>query len=161
METARPHIKIVVAAAAALALSAAPAAAKGHPRKITIEARSQLENVKLVDNAPAGDSPGDVLVFTEQLFDLHGKRIGSDAASCVRLFDATSLCTGVYKLPGGQVMVQLLQPGPTGTYDQAVTGGTGRFAGARGTVTVAQSPSGDRFTFRLRALGGSRSGARR
>jgi hypothetical protein len=145
-----PRIKIVLAALAALALSATPAAAKRHERTITIKARSHLDQVRLIDNAPAGDSPGDVLVFTEQLFNSNGKRIGSDAASCVRLFDATSLCTGAYKLPGGQLMVQLLQPGPTGTYDQAITGGTGRFAGARGTVTVAQKPGGDRFTFRIR-----------
>jgi hypothetical protein len=66
-----------------------------------------------------------MLVFTEGLFDRRGRRIGSDAASCVRLFD-------------------------TGTYDQAVTGGTGRFDGVRGTVTVDQQAAGDRFTFRLR-----------
>jgi hypothetical protein len=142
-------------AAAALALSSSPAAAKPHARTITIKARSQLTHVQLVDNAPAGASAGDMLVFTERLVDRRGRRIGSDAASCVRLFDATSLCTGTYKLRGGRVMVQLLQPGPTGTYDQAVTGGTGRFAGARGTVTVAQRPSGDRFTFRLRVGPGS------
>jgi hypothetical protein len=141
---------IALVAVGALALSAAPAGAKSHGHTITIKARSQIEQAQVVDKAPSSDSPGDMLVFTEQLFDSHGKRIGSDAASCVRLFDATWLCTGVYKLPGGQVMVQLLQPGPTGTYDQAITGGTGRFAGARGTVTVAQQSGGDRFTFKVR-----------
>jgi hypothetical protein len=145
---------IALVAVGALALSAAPAGAKTHGHTITIKARSQIEHAQSVDNAPTGDSPGDLVIFTEQLFDSRGKRIGSDAATCVRLFDATSLCTGIYKLPGGQVMVQLLQPGPTGTYDQAITGGTGRFAGARGTVTVAQQSGGDRFTFKVR-LGGS------
>jgi hypothetical protein len=144
------RITIALAAVVALALSAGPAEAKNHGRTIIIKARSQLDQVQLVDNAPTGGSPGDVLVFTEQLFDSRGKRIGSDAATCTRLFDATSLCTGTYKLPGGRLMVQLLQPGPTGTYDQAITGGTGRFAGARGTVTVAQKPTGDEFTFRVR-----------
>jgi hypothetical protein len=47
-------------------------------------------------------------------------------------------------------MVQLIQPGAAGTYTQAITGGTGRYAGARGTVTVRQQSGGDRFTFRLR-----------
>jgi hypothetical protein len=141
---------ILLAALGALALSPAAAAAKSHERTITVKARSQIDQVQLVDNAPAGDSAGDVLVFTEKLFDSHGKPIGSDAATCVRLFDQTSLCTGTYQLPGGRIMVQLLQPGPTGTYDQAITGGTGRFAGARGTVTVAQQSGGDRFTFRIR-----------
>jgi hypothetical protein len=142
---------IVLAAVGALSLSAAPAGAKsGEPT--TIKLRSQLDQVHLVDNAPAGDSPGDVLLFTEHLFDSHGKRIGSDAASCLRLFDKTSLCTAVYTLPRGTIMVQLLQPGLMGTltYDQAITGGTGRYAGASGTVTVAQKPDGDRFTFKIR-----------
>jgi hypothetical protein len=141
---------IAVVAVGALALSAGPAAAKGHDRTITIKARSKIDQVHLVDNAPTGDSPGDMLVFTEKLFNARGKQIGSDAATCVRLFDQTSLCTGTYKLRGGQVMVQLVQPGPTGIYDQAVVGGTGRFTGVRGKVTVDQRPDGDRFTFKLR-----------
>jgi hypothetical protein len=142
-------------AAGAMALLAAPVGAKQHERSITIQVRGQLEHVQPVDSAPAGESAGDVLVFTERLFDRRGRRVGSDAAHCVRLFDATWLCTGTYKLPGGRVMVQLLLPGPAVTYDQAITGGTGRFAGARGTVTVVQRPDGDRFTFRIR-LGGDR-----
>jgi hypothetical protein len=142
---------LALAAVGALVLSAAPAGAKSG-ELTTINARSHLDQVHLVDNAPAGDSPGDVLLFTEQLLDSRGKRIGSDAASCVRLFDKTSLCTAVYTLPRGTIMVQLLQPGLTGTltYDQAITGGTGRYADARGTVTVAQKPDGDRFTFKIR-----------
>jgi hypothetical protein len=105
----------------------------------------------VVDNAPAGASPGDVLVFTERLFATSGRVIGSDAASCTYLFDQRSLCTGAYLLRSGHVFVSLVQPGPTGTYDQAITGGTGRYARATGTVTVHQHPgSGDRFVFRIR-----------
>ncbi len=91
-----------------------------------------------------------MLVFTERLLNRRGRTIGSDAATCTRLFDESWLCTGTYKLPGGRLMVQLLQPGPTGAYDQAITGGTGRFARARGTVTVDQRPDGDRFRFKVR-----------
>lgn len=143
---------IALVAAGALALAAGPAAAKGHHGKLTIKATSKVDQVRLIDNAPTGDSPGDVLVFTEKLYNARGKQIGSDSATCVRLFDPSSLCTGVYKLPGGRLMVQLEQPSLSGTltYDQAITGGTGRFDGARGTVRVAQSPSGDRFTFKIR-----------
>jgi hypothetical protein len=146
---------LILAGAGAVALAAGPAsAAKGHHGLVTLKATGKVDQAKVVDNAPAGDSPGDVLVFTEKLYNARGKQIGSDAATCVRLFDASSLCTGVYKLRGGQVHVQLVQPGPTGTYEQAVVGGTGRFAGARGTVTVDQNPStGDRFTFRIRMKG--------
>jgi len=134
----------------AAVVSAAPAVANGGQRTITLHARSEVERVQFVDNQPAGPSAHDVLLFTEQLFDGRGNRIGSDAATCMRLFDETSLCTGVYRLPRGRLMVQLLQPGPAGTYDQAITGGTGRYAGASGTVRVAQRAGGDRFTFRVR-----------
>jgi hypothetical protein len=143
----RMGVGVAVVLAAGAGWMAAPAVAAA--RTITLQARSQLEQAQAVDNEPAGPSAGDMLVFTERLLDASGKRIGSDRAVCVRLFDATSLCLGTYKLRGGQVMVQLHQPGPEGTYDQAITGGTGRYAGARGTVTVRQSTGGDRFTFRI------------
>jgi hypothetical protein len=142
---------VFAAALAAAILAVAPATAKRGNHTITIKLTSKIDQVKLVDNAPTGDSPGDVLLFTEKLFNARGKQVGTDAASCTRLFDPSSLCTGVYKLRGGQVHVQLVQPGPSGTYDQAITGGTGRFAGATGTVTVAQGGNaGDHFTFKIR-----------
>jgi hypothetical protein len=141
--------RTILASAALLALAAGPAAASGKHRGPTLKAIGKVDQVKLVDNAPTGDSPGDVLTFTEKLYNAHGKQIGTDAATCVRLWDQSSLCTGVYRLRGGQIHVQLVQPGPTGTYDQAVVGGTGRFEGIRGVVTVAQSSGGDRFTFKI------------
>jgi len=120
-----------------------------------LELTSKLQNVQGVDNAPAGQSAGDVLIFTENLLDSNGETVGRDAAVCTRLFDATMLCSGIYVLPRGQVTVQLLQPGLTGTYDQPITGGTGRFAGATGTVTVMQgvADGGDRFIFHIRVPG--------
>jgi hypothetical protein len=113
-----------------------------------VRLRSQLEHVNYVDNGAVGRSAGDLLLFTERLLDASGQAVGSDAASCVVLFDERYLCTATFILPGGQIMVQLVQPGPTGTYDQAITGGTGTYAGVSGVVTVEQSPGGDMFTFK-------------
>jgi hypothetical protein len=146
----------VVVATLALGAAVAPATAsreKSHAQTIVIKARSQLDHAQFVDNGAPGSSPGDVLLFTEKLLNSKGRSIGSDAATCTSLFDARSLCTGAYTLKGGQVLVQLVQPGPTGIYNQAITGGTGRFARANGTVTVDQSPGGDRFTFRIHIPG--------
>jgi hypothetical protein len=143
--------KRLVGIAAVLAVAGLPATAEAGRRTIILKATSQVERAHLVDNAPAGRSAGDMLIFTEKLFDLQGRQIGDDAATCVSVFDETWLCTGTYRLPGGRLMVQLLQPGPGVVYDQAITGGTGRYAGARGTVTVDQRPDGDRFTFRIRS----------
>ena len=120
-------------------------------KTITLHTSSKLEHAGSVDNAPVGDSPGDRIFFTETLLDSSGRVIGHDAADCVRLFDTRSECTGTYSLAGGQVTVQLVQPSFSGTltYTQAITGGTGRYGGASGTVTVHQSPSGDHSTFKI------------
>ncbi len=144
------HTSLAVALGAAALAGAGAAPADAAARTVTLHARSQLDKAHLVDADPPGRSPGDMLIFRERLVDSDGRSIGTDSAVCVALFDATSLCTGTYVLRGGQLMVQLLQPGPTGTYTQAITGGTGRFAGATGTVTVKQQTGGDRFTFRIR-----------
>jgi hypothetical protein len=146
-------IFIGVATIGAVAAAALTTAASGRPHgaTITLHARSRLQHAQFVDNAPTGRSAGDQLVFAERLVDARGRRIGRDAASCTLLFDARSLCTGTYILRRGQVMVQLVQPGPRGTYRQAITGGTGRYARATGTVTVDQRPGEDRFTFHIRS----------
>lgn len=148
----RIAIWIVVPALLGAVAVAGAADGKGSPKRITLQARSQLEQARSVDNSPPGRSAGDVLIFTEKLLDASGKVIGGDAAQCTALFDERSLCTGTYLLSGGQVMVQLVQPSLGGslTYTQAITGGTGRYARATGTVTVRQRPTGDRFTFRIR-----------
>jgi len=151
-DTNTPRL-VLLGALGALAILPAPAGAKPREHTITLHARGVIQQAQAVDSPPAGESAGDLLVFTERLLDKRGNRLGADAAHCLRLFDPTWLCTGTYRLPGGRLMVQLLLPGPAVTYDQAITGGTGRFAGARGTVTVEQRPDGDRFTFKVR-LGG-------
>jgi hypothetical protein len=149
----RGKISIALVALLIPALIAAVAlatTASGKPSRttITLRLRSQIEHVQFVDNAPQGRSAGDVLLFTERLLDTGGQPVGSDAAQCTFLFDERSLCTGTYILPDGQVMVQLLQPGLglSGVYTQAITGGTGAYARATGTVTVDQRPDGDRFS---------------
>jgi hypothetical protein len=130
---------------AALAPATATAARPKATRTVVIHAHSQLVKAQV--------KQGDRIIFTERLLSPKGRTIGHDFADCARLFDQRSLCTGVYDLRRGQIMVQLLQPQLTGrvTYEQAITGGTGRFAGASGTVTVNQgaAKAGDRFTFRI------------
>jgi hypothetical protein len=142
---------LTTVALVAIGLTTSASGSSTRTKVITIRTKSKLEHAAAVDNAPTGDSPGDRLVFTEKLLDSRGRIIGHDAADCVRLFDARSLCTGTYILPEGQLMVQLLQPKFTGTltYTQAIIGGTGRYAAARGTVTLHQAPSGDHSTFKI------------
>ena len=145
-------VTVLAAALAAVVIGSGLASGRGGPTSITLHLTSKLEHASYVDNAPQGRSAGDVLIFTEKLLDAHGHTVGSDAASCTYLFDRRSLCSGAYALAKGRIMVQLVQPGPTGAYTQAITGGTGRYAGATGTVKVDQHPGADQFTFRIRLL---------
>jgi hypothetical protein len=148
------HIAIAAALALFAAVPPATAAAARHAtsRIVVIRAHSQLVNAQAIDANPTGTS-GDRILLTEKVLNAKGRTIGHDFADCVRLFDERSLCTGVYDLRRGQLMVQLLQPALSGrlTYRQAITGGTDRFDGASGAVTVHQGAAGvDRFTFRIR-----------
>ena len=78
-----------------------------------------------------------------------GTQIGTDGGNCTitRLGGGTAddLCTLVAVLAGGQIdlsgLVTSTRQGP-GTFQVAVTGGTGSYAGARGYATVvpAQRP---------------------
>src|SRR5438067_1321211 len=144
-------LAIVVSALAAGVAASATAAGHRSQTSVTLHVRSQLQHASYVDNAPQGPSAGDDLVFTERLLNSSGRSIGSDAASCIVLFDQRSLCTAAYILPAGQIMAALVQPGLTRhrIYNQAITGGTGSYARATGTVTVDQRASGDRFTFHI------------
>jgi len=145
---------VLGAALVAVAVSSGIASGRGARAAVTLNLTSKVEHVNYVDNGPQGRSAGDVLIFTEKLLDAQGHTVGSDAASCTYLFDQRSLCTGAYVFAKGRVMVQLVQPGPTGAYTQAITGGTGRFARATGTVRVDQHAGGDHFTLHIRLPAG-------
>jgi hypothetical protein len=147
-----PGAALCCAAVTAAAAPKTNAKATAKAKLVTIHANSKLLRAANVDNPPAGQSAGDVIVFTERLSNAAGHTIGSDAATCTYLFDQHLLCTGVYALRGGQLFVSLLQPGLTGpqNYGQAITGGTGRYDGASGTVAVHQRPAGDQFVFHIR-----------
>lgn len=152
------HLALAAALALLAALPPATAAGARHDtaKSIVIRAHSLLLHAQAFTiNPRIPEQAGNRIVFTERLLSPQGKAIGHDYADCVRTFDEHSLCTGVYAFRRGQIMVQLLQPSLTAkvTYRQAITGGTGRFTGAYGTVTVHQGAAksgGDRFTFRIR-----------
>ena len=154
MRSRRLATAVALALLAALPPATAAAARHRTTKTVVIHAHSLLLKAQVFTiNPRVPEQQGNRIVFTERLLSPKGKAIGHDYADCVRLFDERSLCSGVYDFRRGQIMVQLLQPMLTGkvTYEQAITGGTGRFAGAWGTVTVNQgaAKSGDRFTFRI------------
>jgi hypothetical protein len=106
-----------------------------------------------VDLPPKGDSIGDLLVFANGIFDAANKtQIGSDQGYCVRVIVGKSWeCNWTLMLKGGQITVE----GPfmdEGDSLFTVTGGTGKYAGAKGSMKLhsrdAKSTSYD-FTYDL------------
>ena len=63
----RRRIAIWIAVPALLGAVALAGAAngQGRPEKITLQARSQLEQIRVIDNAPSGSSAGDMLIFCD------------------------------------------------------------------------------------------------
>lgn len=102
------------------------------------------QHVEFVDLGTPGPSPGDYHTFTNDL-SIDGERVGHDGGSCIntRVTDAEVYvhCSLSAVLPEGQLTIQLLRidpidAPPTEPFTGAVTGGTGAFTGASGTVSV-------------------------
>lgn len=113
-----------------------------------------------IDLADADFSEGDQFVFTNDLL-RGGTKVGEDGGWCIvtRLTKEganTWECHGVNSLPGGLITVQgIVTYGPdeeikAEPYQFAITGGTGRYRDAGGTVRIEEvSPEKLRLTFRI------------
>ena len=151
-------LPIVAAAVAAIALtSLTPASAhqsRGHAFTIT---------TKTIDETPVDITKpprlGDTNVITEDVIQ-NGKKIGTSDLMCtvVRLDLAKHFfagqCLNTTVLPGGQITAHgyvtsdQIEKVP---FEQAITGGTGAYTGARGVLTVDEAGDGPaHLTFDLR-----------
>lgn len=114
------------------------AAATSHihdPVNITV--REHTATDKVVDVGRKGDSTGDILTFHNKLFnaaDTH--QVGTDSGQCTRESpgQGTWECWWTATLPDGQITIEGPFFDATGSIEAAVTGGTGRYANARGTM---------------------------
>jgi allene oxide cyclase len=99
------------------------------------------------------DSIGDLLVFANGIYDAANKKqIGTDQGYCVRTVVGKSWeCFWTLILKAGQITVE----GPfldTGDSLMAITGGTGKYAGARGSMSLHPrdaTPTGYDFVYDL------------
>jgi hypothetical protein len=90
-------------------------------------------------------------VFTEPLFQ-SGRRIGEITGSCTLIsLPADFQCRAIAKLREGSLVVAAnVGEASEGRSTGAITGGTGRFRRARGTVTVEPIAEGrERITYRV------------
>jgi hypothetical protein len=126
----------VVAGAVALLLSSSALAAST-ARTFSVVARSYTSK-----------KVGKGEVFKEHLY-VGAKRVGHDVVAC-QPSGKKMVCHGTITLADGTIRV-LVSPGDGPDTTGSVVGGSGAYAGARGTVTLHGLPnSRDRLTFRLR-----------
>jgi allene oxide cyclase len=134
---------LVVAAAA----GTVPAGAGGGPTVIEVVERAPTDEV--IDIGAPGDSAGDLLTFANRLYDrTNATKVGRDQGSCIRISAARGIwqCSWTAWLGGGSVTVE----GPF--YDSresnlAITGGTGTFHDATGTMHLGFRADPAEFDF--------------
>ncbi len=122
---------LVLAGALALPLSFAAAAAE------RIQLIEHADTDTLVDLGAKGDSVGDLLTFANPVYDAANKtRVGTDQGYCVRVVVGKSWeCFWTLMLAGGEITIE----GPffdSGDSVMVVTGGTGKYAGAKGDMKL-------------------------
>ncbi|MGW0389973.1 allene oxide cyclase barrel-like domain-containing protein [Streptomyces sp. NPDC003042] len=131
--------------------------AKGKHRVITLIGRLAQQSFFPV-NPGGGPAQGDRTVFRSVLFDEDGNQVGDTGGTCTTTRvdnGGAEACYVTYTLPGGQLSVQgmvfgHLNPGPPPSFDNGITGGTGEFDRARGSVHVDTVVQGTRrFTIDL------------
>lgn len=104
---------------------------------------------RTLDLGTKGDSRGDLLTFANPVFDAANRgQVGGDQGFCIRVVTGQSWeCFWTLMLPKGQITVE----GPfrdNADSVLAVTGGTGAFAGARGSMKLhARDAKGTSYDF--------------
>src|SRR5262245_24988651 len=146
----RAFAPAVLVAAAVLVFAVVNATAKDKPSHDGSSIRVvEHATTDEVTNGSAADAAGNVLTFANDVFDGADKdKIGSDQGYCVRIVvGKTWECNWTTFLPGGQITVE----GPfsdTGNTVVAITGGTGAYRGARGSMDLNyHNPAGTAFDF--------------
>lgn len=148
------HPSLTAAVVVAAALAAVPAAAQARVhRSITVVEHATTDST--VDLGATGDSTGDLLTFHNRVYDRRDRRVvGRDQGSCIRIDPQAGSyeCAWTVMLRRGHLTVA----GPF--YDKhdstlAVTGGTGRYRGARGEMRLRSRAGGSKFAFAFRLVG--------
>jgi len=125
----------------------------------TIRVISREQPGQFVDNQPTGVGPedpsiGDMVVFTTRLTQAR-RRTGRGHIVCTvtQPRPRVASCVATFRLADGQITAQGLVGEGQREGDRvaaAITGGTGRYAGARGTLQARPLKRGrERLTFRF------------
>ena len=142
-----------LATCTAVLLAAVTVGSAGAQTARTITVIEHATTDVTTDTGKRGDSVGDVLTFANTVFDAADtKKVGTDQGYCVRVVAGSSYeCNWTLILPRGQIVVE----GPF--FDAkdstlAITGGTGGYAGARGSMRLHALKGGKEYRFAYRLL---------
>ena len=154
-----------LATAAAVTVSATsaqtPSAQSQAPAPLTVQFRHRDAQVKLVDLPPkmtrrrSSESPGDLAVGSARLRDASGAVVGELHQSFMvtggRGEATTELITATIVLRDGQITLQGLADNrkPDAPTSAAITGGTERYDGVRGSAHVSESRTAVAFELRF------------
>ena len=119
---------------------------------VTINVVEHADTDAVTDTGGSGDTAGDLLTFANPVYNASDtNQIGRDQGDCIRIDPEEGKweCRWITYVGGGALTVE----GPffdTKDSVMAITGGTGRYANARGTMSLhALSPTSFRFTFQV------------
>jgi hypothetical protein len=151
----RYALGLVVLAAAACAFAFGSAASAQGPTTLTFKELNKGSTFDFVDQAPLSKSKGepsasagDLIVFTNPLVDATGKHVGRLFVHCTavvaaaRADKAAFACEGVVTMGGGTLSIQTFLAHAGATVHGVVTGGTGSYANARGTLHSQPTKTG-------------------
>ncbi|WP_027005806.1 allene oxide cyclase family protein [Conexibacter woesei] len=163
----RLPLPLVAACAIVLALSAVAFAhgnnADGHGPKHGVKGGGGHGGIAVIEHADtdattdtgaSGDSAGDVLTFANPVFDAQDRtQVATDQGYCIRTVAGSAYeCNWTTFLPKGQLVVE----GPfydTKDSTLAITGGTGAYKNARGTMDLHALDGGKRYAFTFHVVG--------
>jgi allene oxide cyclase len=151
----RAVILAAVAAAAVLVFAVVSATAGGSSSAGNTVHVIEHATTDAVTNGTEDDSAGNVLTFANEVFESADKKqVGTDQGYCIRIVvGKTWECNWTTFLPDGQITVE----GPfsdTGNTVMAITGGTGAYKNARGSMDlIYHNPAGTEFDFVFHVIG--------
>ena len=154
----RVAMKVVLLALAVAMVGAVAAwAGGGHHGKGSGRALTVIEHATTdatTDTGAPGDTAGDILTFSNQVFDRSDAHaVGTDQGYCIRTVAGKSYeCNWTTILADGQITVE----GPfldAGDSTLAITGGTGRYRHARGFMKLHSLEGGTKFAFKFHLNG--------
>jgi hypothetical protein len=134
---------LVTLAASVVAAAVAFAAYGGTSSQQKLRIVATQHDFGQVDMGKRGPTRGDTFLFSERLA-LGGKAAGVDHVVCTFVGSwpkETDFCRGLFQLPGGSLIAE--GASARGPFTVAITGGTGSYAGARGTIHATPTKNGE------------------